>query len=117
MDENKQSHGNQLHGLHERISILTARLQSEANKVSTQHEAELSVLISECNKALDQLSQLFDDRLHQIEDRYHLEIKTIEDELSYLRELSEAQRVMLQDSVDYIKELEQRYIKPPSAGA
>ena len=101
--------------LHERIRMLTLQLQSEVVRVNSSHDMDLQTLGAECSKAMKELTGIFDIRFREIQVKHREQLSVIEEEIVYLRELASSQRVMLQDSIDYIKELEQRYVtKPPT---
>lgn len=92
-----------------RIAQLTSKLRSEVSRVNLVHHDNLEVLASECNKAIDELALALDRRLLQAQEAHKDDLARIEEELFYLRELSDSQTLMLQSTIDYIRELEQRF--------
>jgi hypothetical protein len=103
------------HALQNRIVQLTSKLEGEVSRVNQSHRSDLENLAFECNNAIKELTLIFDERLRQIQQKHLENISHIQEEIAYLRELSDSQHLMLQNNIDYIKSLEQRYItKPPS---
>lgn len=96
-------------GLKERIAQLTLRLHSEVAKVNSSHQRNLEALALDCSKAMKELSEEFNLRLQESEKKHRESIVLIEEKIAYLTELSDSQHLMLQHSIEYIKELE----KPP----
>jgi hypothetical protein len=99
------------------VNELTLHLQSEVSKARSAHEAAMLSLTSDCSKALHDLTALFASRLQTMQDLHREYITQIEGEISYLTEIADSQKIMLQNNIDYIKELEDRYIKKPGAPA
>lgn len=97
-----------------RVNELTLRLQSEVSKARLAHEAALFALTSDCSKALHDLTAVFESRLQSMQQLHREYISQIEAEISYLTEINDSQQIMLQNNIDYIRDLEERYIKKPS---
>jgi hypothetical protein len=96
-----------------RVNELTLQLQSEVSKARSAHEAALLSLTLDCSKALHDLTDMFENRIQAMQQLHREYIAQIEAEISYLTEINDSQQIMLQNNIDYIKQLEERYIKKP----
>ena len=99
--------------LKQRLNDLTLRVHSEVSKARESHEAALLSLSMDCSKALHDLTVLFENRLQSMQHRHREYILQIEEEISYLKEITDSQHIMLQNNIEYIKELEDKYVKKP----
>ena len=45
-----------------------------------------------------------------IEQKHHNVLSKLAEEIAYLKEMSQSQRLMMETNLEYIKELEQRYL-------
>ncbi len=52
----------------------------------------------------------FTSELDRIEQKHNLHLAQIADEIAYLKEMSQSQRMMMETNLAYIKELEVRYL-------
>jgi hypothetical protein len=98
-----------------RVNDLTLRLQAEVSKARSAHDAALLSLTSDCSKALHDLTDMFENRIQAMQHLHREYIAQIEAEISYLTEINDSQQIMLQNNIDYIKELEDRYVNKPTA--
>lgn len=97
-------------GLQQRVEDLTSRLRAEVSKAKSTHEAAMLSLTSDCSRALQDLATLFTDRLNAMQNIHREHISQIEEEITYLKEIANSQHIMLQNNIEYIKELEERYV-------
>jgi hypothetical protein len=103
--------------LQERVSQLTNRLESDVLLLRTQHDENLQFISADCNRLVEDLCALFNHGLKDVQDQYRETLVEMQRELSYLKELSDSQRVMMKSKVDYINELEERWSKIKPEGS
>lgn len=100
--------------LRERVSQLTSKLQSEVSRINLAHQADLELLAIDCGNAVKELKDVFDQRLQEAEKKHRENILSIEEKIAYLSELSDSQHLMLQNSMEYIRELEKPFVTKPT---
>ena len=94
--------------LQAKIEKLIGQLEDEVRKLSSFHQRELE-WIREANAIdLKNLNENFAKRITIVNAEHRLRISDLENEIEYLRELNLAQRLMMEDNLVYIKQLEEK---------
>lgn len=101
--------------IQKRIAELTSRLESEVFHVNASHCSDLESIAAECNKAMRELTEYFEEQLRLLNQNHTVHISMLKEEMAYLKELLESQHLMLQNNIAYIKELERRYVTKSSS--
>jgi len=91
-----------------KIETLIKQLEEEVRRLSTAQQLELNQAREASAIEIKTLSEDFDSRLYAITLEYHSRISDLEGTIEYLKELNFAQRLMMEDSLGYVKELEEK---------
>ncbi|MBC8111064.1 MAG: hypothetical protein H7Y04_08405 [Verrucomicrobia bacterium] len=94
--------------IQEKIESLICQLEEIVALISTNQKQETKELKEIIELALHELVNQFDQKIKKIDKQHLATIKHFEEEINYLRELNSAQRQMLEDTVSYIKKLEEK---------
>jgi hypothetical protein len=98
--------GNQLQA---KIEGLTNRLEQSMENLRIAHAEELAKLTFNCREGIQQLHNSFTLELDQLQQAHELKMTKLEQEVHYLKEMTQSQRMMMEANLDYIKELEDRF--------
>jgi hypothetical protein len=90
-----------------KIELLISQLEEEINKLSSGNPAELGRMEDNAIPP-GTLKERFEKCITLVNGNYQSRISDLEREIDYLRELNFAQRLMMEDNLDYIKNLEQK---------
>ena len=91
-----------------RIEQTIRHLQQEIALLQQSHQLEMLEMKHSSVQDLQRLRESFNARLKAADDHHQSKIKNLEEEISYLKELTQSQRMMMADNVGYIQELESR---------
>lgn len=92
----------------EKIDWLIGQLEEEVRKLSAAHQIELSRVQDGNAIDLQNMNDQCEKRLSLVSSEFRLLISALENEVDYLKELNQAQRLMMEDSLSYIKRLEEK---------
>ncbi|MBL0745562.1 hypothetical protein [Chryseolinea lacunae] len=91
-----------------KIEKLIRKLEDEVRRLSSFHQAELSRSRNVTTGNAQYQHEQFEARLSLINAQYQSKILNLESEIDYLKELNYAQRLMMEDILGYIKDLEEK---------
>lgn len=92
----------------DRIEELLEQLEEEVRKLTSARQHGLDRIRDDNTIDLKVLNENFEKLIAIVNSAYQSRISDLEDEIGYLKELSLAQRLMLEDNLVYIKELEEK---------
>lgn len=92
----------------EKIRNVLERLEKELRLLKENELKEIEILKSKSEEGIQHLKYNFDMQLTAINDDYRNTITLLEEEIEYLKELSDSQRLMMKANLSYIKKLELR---------
>jgi hypothetical protein len=95
--------------LQQKISKLIDFLGNEMSNLKTEHANDLQTLTRRCRQDIQSLHLAFSNELDQIESNHQTKLNALADEIAYLREMSQSQRIMMESNLEYIKDLELRH--------
>ena len=102
--------------LQTKIETLIRQLEEEVRKISSFHQSELDRIREVNTIDLKNLNESFEKRISLVNSGYRSRISDLENEIVYLKELNMAQRLMMEDSLDYVKGLEEKLTAMRSLG-
>jgi hypothetical protein len=91
-----------------RIEQTIRHLQQEIALLQQSHQQEMLEMKHSSIQDLQRLQESFDLRLKAADEHHQSKIRTLEEEIAYLKELTQSQRLMMADNVGYIQELESK---------
>lgn len=95
--------------LHQKILKLIERIEGEVSTLKNAHTTEIESLTMRCRLDMQKIHVEFSNELDSIEQKHNLQLTRLADEISYLKEMSQSQRMMMESNLEYLKELELRY--------
>jgi hypothetical protein len=96
--------------LQEKIRGLISGLETEVAKLTQSQSLELEELTQKCRQDIQSLHLAFTAEIDSIQLRHAERLTTLTEEINYLKEMSNSQRIMMESNLQYIKELEVRYL-------
>ena len=96
--------------LHQKIIKLIEQLENQVSTLQLAHTTELETLTMRCRQDMQKIHLHFSNELDLIEQKHHNVLSKLAEEIAYLKEMSQSQRLMMETNLEYIKELEQRYL-------
>lgn len=94
--------------LREKIVSLTSTLEDEMNKLKAQHLSDLTDLRTTYIEKIQDLHISFEQRWENIHNLHLERLMELESQVNYLKELNDAQHIMLKDYLEYIRTLESK---------
>lgn len=98
--------------LQEKIDEVIGLLEREVSGLRLSYSTALEKLKSEYEQEIAFIHTSFHERCSNLHKGYINQLLALDDHVHYLKELQEAQRIMMQDSILYMKELEKRVGHP-----
>ncbi len=105
--------------LQAKIDQIICHLQEEVALLQKTHLLEMQLMKIDSNQYLQKLREDFDQRIKRADDHHQSRISMLEEEIQYLKELNDSQRLMMTDSATYIRTLEEKlgqFINSPASG-
>ena len=96
--------------LQQKIMTLIDQLENEVSTLRVAHTAELETLTMRCRQDMQKIHLQFSNELDLIEQKHQNVLSKLAEEIAYLKEMSQSQRLMMETNLEYIRELEQRYL-------
>ena len=96
--------------LQQKIMKLIDQLETEVSTLRLAHTTELETLTMRCRQDMQQIHLHFSNELDMIEQKHQNVLSKLAEEIVYLKEMSQSQRLMMETNLEYIRELEQRYL-------
>jgi hypothetical protein len=96
--------------LQQKIASLIDHLENEISELKTAHTTEIETLTRKCRLDMQKVHMEFSNELDSIERKHAVHLIKLADEIEYLKEMSHSQRLMMETNLEYIKELEVRYL-------
>jgi hypothetical protein len=100
-------HGEQLH---QKIVKLIGHLENEVSDLKAKYPSEIESLAMRCRKDMQKVQLEFSNELDEIERKHNVQLSSLAEEIAYLKEMSQSQRLMMETNLEYINELELRYL-------
>lgn len=96
--------------LQQKIMKLIGQLENQVSTLRSAHTTELETLTMRCRDDMQKIHLQFSNELDVIEQKHHQVLSKLAEEIAYLKEMSQSQRLMMETNLEYIRELEQRYL-------
>lgn len=93
--------------LREKILSLQSDYESRLTNLKQEYEIALSNIKAEEAIKLKQLETEYHEKLELVQKEYHQRTKALEEEIAFLNERHDSQRLMLSDTFTYVQRLEQ----------
>ena len=98
----------------EKIELLIAQLEQEVQKLASSRHTELNSVKEVNSIANRDLHDQFEQRILLVDGKHQSQIADLQGEIAYLKELNFSQRLMMEDSMMYIKDLEKKVNATPT---
>lgn len=93
--------------LREKILSLQCDYESKIARLQQEHETALSKIKTDEELKRKQLEIDYQEKINLIQQEYLQKTKTLEEEITFLNERHDSQRLMLSDTLTYVQRLEQ----------
>jgi site-specific recombinase len=101
--------------LQQKITTLIESLENDVSSLKADHAKELQALTNRCRQDIQTLHLAFSSELDQVEINHQTKLNALVDEIAYLKEMSQSQRIMMESNLEYIRAMELRQSDPGRA--
>lgn len=98
--------------LQAKIDQTIRHLQDEVALLQKTHLLEMELMKIDSVQYLQRLREDFDQRIQKADEHHRNKISMLEEEIQYLKELNDSQRLMMTDNASYIRALEEKLGQP-----